>query len=75
MSKIQDGNSLQIRPHNTKHTNQSAKHALSSDYNKADGLLPTTRKLTGHNSWKTQSPLSLRPPIYTLPTEFLQTSY
>ena len=32
-----------------------------------DGPLPTTRKQTGHNLRKTQSPLSLRPPTYTLP--------
>ena len=40
-------------------------------YNKTDGPLPTTRQQTGHNSQKTQSPLSLRPPYpptYTLPT-------
>ena len=39
--------------------------------NKTDGHSPTTRKLTGHNSQKTQSPLSVRPPyppMYTLPT-------
>ena len=41
---------------------------MTTDYNKTDVLSPTTRKLTGHNSRKTQSPLSLRPPyppIYT----------
>ena len=27
---------------------------MTTDYNKTDGLLPTTRKLTGHNSRKTQ---------------------
>ena len=46
---------------------------MTTDYNKTDGLSPTTRKLTGHNSRKTQSPLSLRPPYpptYTLPTQF-----
>ena len=51
---------------------------MTTDYNKTDGPLPTTRKQTGHNSQKTQSPLSLRPPYpptYTLPTEFSQTSY
>ena len=40
-------------------------------YNKPDGHSSTTRMLTGHNSRKTQSPLTLRPPyptIYTLPT-------
>ena len=26
---------------------------MATDYNKADGDSPTTRKLTGHNSWKT----------------------
>ena len=36
----------------------------TTDYNKTDGLSPTTRKMTGHNSRKT---LSLRLP-YTLPT-------
>ena len=37
---------------------------------KSTDIHQTTRKLTGHNSWKTRSPLSLRPthPIYTLPT-------
>ena len=65
----------------------TTQHALSSDhlpiiatinYNKTDGPLPTTKKQTGHNLQKTQSPLSLRPPYpptYTLPTEFSQTSY
>ena len=47
---------------------------MTTDNNKPDGLSPTKRKLTGHNSRKTQSPLSLRL-TYTLPTEFLQTSY
>ena len=32
-------------------------------YNKTDGLSPSTRKLTGYNSPKTQSPISLRPTI------------
>ena len=44
---------------------------VTTDYNKTDGLLPTTRKMTGHNSRKTQCPFSLRPPYpptYTLPT-------
>ena len=65
-------------------TSWTTQHALSSDhlpiittinirhdYNKTDGPLPTTRKQTGHNLQKTQSPLSLRPqypPTYTLPT-------
>ena len=43
---------------------------MTTDYNKTDGPLPTTRKQTGHNLQKTQSPLSLRPPCpptYTLP--------
>ena len=31
---------------------------MTTDYNKTDGPLPTTRKQTGHNSQKTQSPLS-----------------
>ena len=35
---------------------------MTTYYNKTDGHSPTTRKLTGHNSRKTQSPLSLRPP-------------
>ena len=51
---------------------------MTADYNGADGPLPTTRKQTGHNLQKTQSPLLLRPqypPTYTLPTEFSQTSY
>ena len=71
-------------------TSWTTEHALSSDqlpqltydmttdYNKTDGPLPTTRKQTGHNLWNTQSPLLLRPPYpptYTLPTEFSQTSY
>ena len=36
-----------------------------------NSTIPTTRKQTGHNLQKTQSPLSLRPPYpptYTLPT-------
>ena len=44
---------------------------MTTDYNKTDGPLPTTRKKTGHNLQKKQSPLSLRPPYpltYTLPT-------
>ena len=51
---------------------------MTTHYNKTDGHSPTTRKLIGHYSLKTQSPLSLRPPyppIYTLPTKFSQTSY
>ena len=32
---------------------------MTTDYNKTDGPLPTTRKQTGHNLQKTQSPLSL----------------
>ena len=59
-------------------TSWTTQHALSTDYNKTDGPLPTTRKQTGHNLQKTQSTLSLRPPYpptYTLPTEFSQTSY
>ena len=51
---------------------------MTTDYSKTDGHSPTTRKLTGHHSRKTQSPLSLRPPypqIYTLPTEFSNTLY
>ena len=50
---------------------------MTTDYNETDGPLPTTRKQTGHNLQKTQSPLSLRPqypPTYTLPTEFPQTT-
>ena len=46
---------------------------MTTDCNKTDGLLLTTRKLTGHNSRKTQSPLSFRPPYppkYTLPIFF-----
>ena len=38
---------------------------MATDYNKTDGPLPTTRKQTGHNLQKTQSPLSLRP-LYPL---------
>ena len=48
---------------------------MTTDYSKTDGLLPTTRKQTGHNLQKTHSTLSLRPPYpptYTLPTEFSQ---
>ena len=44
---------------------------MTTDYNKTDRLSPSTRNLTGHNSRKTQSPLSLRPSyptIYTLPS-------
>ena len=50
---------------------------MTTDYNKTDGPLPTTKKQTGHNLQKTQSPLSLRPPYpptYTLPTEFIFTN-
>ena len=46
---------------------------MTTYYNKTNGRSPTTRKQTGHNLQKTQSPLSLRPqypPTYTLPTEF-----
>ena len=49
---------------------------MTTDYNKTDRPLPTTRKQTRHNLQKTQSPLSLRPPYpptYTLPTEFSHT--
>ena len=35
---------------------------MTTDYNKADGPLPTTRKQTGYSLQKTESPLSLRPP-------------
>ena len=35
---------------------------MTADYNKTDGLSPTTSNMTGHNSRKTQSPFSLRPP-------------
>ena len=35
---------------------------MTTDYNKTDGPLPTTRKQTGQNLQKIQSPLSLRPP-------------
>ena len=35
---------------------------MTTYYNKTDGLSPITRKTTGHNSRKTQSPLSLQPP-------------
>ena len=35
---------------------------MTKDYIKTDGPLPTTRKQTGYNLQKTQSPLSLRPP-------------
>ena len=31
---------------------------MTTDYNKTDGPLPTTRKQTGHNLQKTQSPLA-----------------
>ena len=47
---------------------------MTTDYNKTDGHSQTTRKQTGHNLRKTQSPLSLRPPyppIYTLPTRII----
>ena len=66
-------------------TSWTTKHALSSDHlpiittihirddfilRKNDSHSQTTRKPTGHNLQKTQSPLSLRPPYpptYTLP--------
>ena len=35
---------------------------MTTDYIKTDGHSSTTRKLTGHNLRKTQSPFSLRPP-------------
>ena len=38
---------------------------MTTDYNKTDGYSPTTRKLTGHKSRKTQSPLSLKTTIPT----------
>ena len=44
---------------------------MTTDCKKTDGLSPTTKKLSRHNSRKTQSPFSLRPPYprtYTLPT-------
>ena len=47
-------------------------YGMTTDYNKTNELLETTRKLTGKNLPKTQRPLSLRPqypPIYTLPIE------
>ena len=46
---------------------------MTTYYNKTDGLSTTTRKTTRHNSWKTQSPLLLRPPYpptYTLQQNF-----
>ena len=46
---------------------------MTTDYNKTDGLSPTTRKLIGHNSRKTQSPLWLRPPYP--PTYFQHNVY
>ena len=67
-------------------TSWTTQHALSSDHltiittinirrdyrlQQSRRTSPTTRKLTGHSSQKTQSPLSLRPqypPTYTLPT-------
>ena len=49
---------------------------MTTDYNKTGRLSPTTRKLTGLNSRKTQSPLSLirlpYPPTYTLSTKLTQ---
>ena len=60
------------------HTRVKGVGRHNNNYNKTDGHSPSTHKLTGHNSWKTQSPLLLKapyPPIYTLPTEFSQTSY
>ena len=40
---------------------------MTIDYNKTNGLSPTTRKPIEHNSRKRQTPLSFRP-TYTLPT-------
>ena len=56
---------------------QSA-YDMTIDCNKTDEHSQITRKQTGHNSQKTQSPLSLRPPYpptYTLPIESSQTSF
>ena len=43
-------------------SSQQLTYDMTTDYKKNDGHSPTTRKLTGHNSLKTQSLLSLRPP-------------
>ena len=51
---------------------------IRHDYRLQQNRWTFPRKLTGHNSRMTQSPLSLRPPYpptYTLQTESLQTSY
>ena len=37
---------------------------MTTDYNKTDGPLPTTRKQTGQNLQKTQSPLSLTGSVF-----------
>ena len=65
------GHRGQLNTHYNQTTYPQLTYDMTTDYNKTDGLSPTTRKLTGHNSRKTQSPLSLRPPYtptYTLPT-------
>ena len=76
------GRGCRMRPYGLHQTTYPSSpqltYDMTTDYNKTDGQSPTTRKLTGHNSRKTHGSLSLRPPyppIYTLPTEFLQTSY
>ena len=62
---------LNMHYHQTTYPSSSQlTYDMNTDYNKTDGHSLTTRKLTGHNSQKTQSLLLLRPPytpIYTLP--------
>ena len=66
---LQQSNLVQAAPSwtTTYPSSPQSEYNRTTDYNKTDGLSPTTRKPTGQNSRKTQSPLSLRP-TYTLPT-------
>ena len=69
---------LNMHYHQTNYpSSPQSTYNMTTDDNKTDGHSLTNYK-TGHNSWKTQSPLSFRPPyppIYTLLTEFSQASY
>ena len=52
------GHRGQINTHYHQTTYPSSPHStynMTTDYNKTDGHSPTTKKLTGHNSRKTQS--------------------
>ena len=54
---------LNTRYHQTTYlSSPQLTYDMTTHYYKTDGLSPTTRKLTVHNSRKIQSPFSLRPP-------------